>query len=214
MKKILKAIFATVFSLSTAGAAVLLTDRGQGLAGSFEGEPITSGFTFTVGSSDLLLYSLGVCDLRGEGLVNSHLVGLWDSSGNLLASATVDSGTTIPLENGFRFVDLVDPVSLTSGSIYYLGALYPLGDTDRYVFNYGGNQATASADVTLGNSVYTRPGSGGSDENGWGFPKMVDAYGGSSVGPNAKYTIVPVPESSATSFAILAGLLILGRRRA
>lgn len=81
--------------------------------------PFTLGWSFTV-TKTITVYDLGVFDSGGEALLESHDVGLWNSSGTLLISATVDSGTTDPLIDGFRYAGIT-PIVLTPGT-YTIGA--------------------------------------------------------------------------------------------
>ena len=53
--------------------------------------PYTLGWQFKVNTA-IDVTALGVFDSGQDGLVESHDVGIWDSTGNLLVSATVQSG--------------------------------------------------------------------------------------------------------------------------
>jgi hypothetical protein len=89
-----------------------------------------NGFVGTVGGIFLTTYSyypqvnwLGYADPTGNGLVDSHLVSLWDNStGVVIASATVPAGTAAPLIDGYRWVQLSSTVQLNYGSYYVIGA--------------------------------------------------------------------------------------------
>lgn len=95
----------------------------------FNGDgPWTLGFDFTA-SGTWTLAGLGVYDLDGDGLGRSHEVGLWDSSGTLLYSATVGAGTSGDLLDGFRYLSFA-PVTLGAG-VYRIGAA-DLGVEDGY----------------------------------------------------------------------------------
>src|SRR5271154_7146963 len=52
----------------------------------------TIGWQFTL-SSPVTVTELGFFDATGGGLFDPHPVGIWNSSGTLLGSATVPSGT-------------------------------------------------------------------------------------------------------------------------
>src|SRR5262249_32205561 len=52
------------------------------------------GWQFSV-SAPIIIDGLGLFDVNPAGLAESHQVGLWDNGGNLLASATVTSGSTL-----------------------------------------------------------------------------------------------------------------------
>ncbi|MGH7989052.1 MAG: PEP-CTERM sorting domain-containing protein, partial [Limisphaerales bacterium] len=59
----------------------------------------------------------------GAALVDSHVVTLWDNStGDIIASATVPAGTAAPLVDGYRWVQLSSTVTLNYGSYYVIGA--------------------------------------------------------------------------------------------
>jgi hypothetical protein len=84
----------------------------------------TMGSQFTV-SSSVTVFQAGIWDYLGDGLVDSHAVGVWDSAGNLLDTATVQAGTVDPLMDGFRWASLATPLTLNPGQTYHLGAYYP-----------------------------------------------------------------------------------------
>jgi hypothetical protein len=89
-----------------------------------------NGFVGTVGGIFLTTYSyypqvnwLGYADPTGSALVDSHVVSLWDNStGQIIASATVPAGTAAPLVDGYRWVQLASTVQLNYGSYYVIGA--------------------------------------------------------------------------------------------
>ena len=60
-----------------------------------KGWGLIQGSTFH--SDDILITQLGVFDDGGDGLVNSHAVGLWTADGALLASTIVPAGTVASL---------------------------------------------------------------------------------------------------------------------
>jgi hypothetical protein len=89
-----------------------------------------NSFVGTVGGIFLTTYSyypelnyLGYADPTGAPLVDSHVVSLWDNStGKVIASATVPAGNAAPLLNGYRWVQLSSTVNLNYGSYYVIGA--------------------------------------------------------------------------------------------
>jgi hypothetical protein len=84
----------------------------------------TLGSQFTV-SSSVTVSEAGVWDYLSDGLVDSHEVGVWDSVGTLLDTATVAAGTVDPLMDGFRWAALATSLTLNPGQTYYVGAYYP-----------------------------------------------------------------------------------------
>jgi hypothetical protein len=89
-----------------------------------------NGFVGTVGGIFLTSYNyypqvnwLGYADPKGNGLVDSHLVTLWDNSTQgIIASATVPAGTAAPLIDGYRWVQLPSTIQLNYGSYYVIAA--------------------------------------------------------------------------------------------
>lgn len=79
----------------------------------------TIGFAFSVNTA-VNVTALGYWDEGGDGLVTSHDIGLWDSTGTLIATLIVPNGTGGTLQSGFRFVNLGAPVALAVGN-YVLG---------------------------------------------------------------------------------------------
>jgi Domain of unknown function (DUF4082) len=158
----------------------------------------TLGFDFTMGATSMFVDALGIWDADSDGFVDSHQVGLWTSSGTLLASATVPAGAGALLDDGFRYIALASPLELLSGQTYVLGATYP--NSDALVVNVSPTQATFATTITGGNRRFTGP----------GFEFPADLGGGSFVGPNAR---IAVPEPT-TALLIAAGALpYLARRR-
>jgi hypothetical protein len=160
--------------------------------------PMTLGWAFEV-NSPINVTSLSFFDSDQDGLVESHPVGIWDTSGTLLVSAAVDAGTANPLHDKFRAVS-VGPTLLTPGE-YRIGALFLSGsDTNMFpTFTAGFSTApeitfirSASAvGPTLTNPTPT-------------FFSMGPAY----FGPNFEYQSIPEPGSLTLvgSVAVLAAL--------
>jgi hypothetical protein len=160
--------------------------------------PWTLGFNF-VANASVSMTGLGAFDADHDGFVASHDVGLWDSSGNLLASATVGSGDT--LIGDFRYVK-VAPVALTAGNTYYVGANnYGVGGD---LFGFLGTISSAPG-VTYGLSAYA-PGAA------LQFPPYTSGYQPGYFGGNLLISAVPEPSSYAM---LIAGLALAGavRRR-
>jgi hypothetical protein len=143
--------------------------------------PFTVGWSFTA-NNNLFVTSLGFWDQNGNGLEDSHRIGIWSAAGSLLTSATVGSGTSGTLYNGFRYVDL-SPFALTAGMRYIIGAEVPrLGDA----YMYSPSSVTTSSDITFGDGLRS------DDQSGFALPNSVSNSG--RFGPNFLYT-VPEPSS-------------------
>jgi PEP-CTERM motif len=93
---------------------------------------------------------LGFFDASGSaGLSNSHPVGIWNSGGVLLGSATVPAGTTGTLLDGFRFVS-VTPFTLGAGD-YTIGAYGSQTSSDQFEWGLSGSSSVAG--LSMGNAV-------------------------------------------------------------
>jgi hypothetical protein len=136
------------FSLAGLIAAALLTWTPSASA-----SPLTLDFTNTVNSnvfvctadctvgwsfevnSQIQVDGLGIFDVGGNGLINDHAVGLWDSTGTLLASGTVTNAAT-PMTSisgdGRWMVQTIAPVILSSGT-YTIGGFYGAFGADTFI---------------------------------------------------------------------------------
>ena len=121
----------------------------------------TIGYEFTVGTAPITLNALGVEDDNasgsgyGDGLSNTHVVGIWSSAGTLLYSATVSSGTSAPLVNDFRYALLNSAVTLNANTSYYIGTYFASGGDTFYdvsgLFNAGSGISLTNGQGTYGN---------------------------------------------------------------
>ncbi|WP_190233978.1 DUF4082 domain-containing protein [Nostoc sp. 'Peltigera membranacea cyanobiont' 213] len=154
----------------------------------------TIGWSFTA-NDNLSVTALGFYDQTpGNPLSQSHLVGLWTSDGNLLASTTVQ--TTSPLTGSFRYEDITS-VNLLAGISYVIGAAITSPFTD--IYNIPGVVNTAP-EITLTGSA--RNGT----SQGFSFPSTLTA-GNGRIGPNFKFDVVTQAVPEPTS---LIGILGLG----
>ncbi|MBC7784951.1 MAG: PEP-CTERM sorting domain-containing protein [Burkholderiales bacterium] len=206
-KSFLSAVAATLISISLAEnsqAAVALTFTTQGFQ--FPNGSFNYGWTFSLAQSENV-GGLGVWDFGGNGLTDSHPVGIWNSGGSLVATTTVPSGTSADFVasgsggSGFRFADLSSSVALAAGS-YTVAAYFPTG-SDQVAGGVTAGNLTSMSGLTYGQS---RQGAAG----GLALP------GTRVVGDEIAFfggnfrTVVPEP----TSLGLLgAGAAILLRRR-
>jgi len=169
--------------------------------------PFTLGFQFTANQA-VTVTALGVFDDSQNGLVDSHQIGLWNSSGVLLASTSVVSGTTDPLTNQFRYADIT-ATTLTAGQTYTVGALY-VDDKDPLLFPGSVTGFATNAAITFDQNAYVV----GSNLTN---PTSTSGGGPSYFGPNFLFSgVQPVPEPSTLAVGLLGGLGMIGyawRRR-
>ena len=181
-----------------------------------------NGFVGEVGGVFLTSYNyypqvnyLGYYDNGGDGLVNSHVVSLWDNSnGNtLLASVTVPAGTAAPLVDGFRWVQLPSTVNLTYNNWYVIGAQTDNVDT-------WGDLITGDAQVSF-SGQYANLDSGYEFSRAGRYGNIADgapsnqAGGSDAIYPaaNMGFNVVPVPEPSTLALLGVGTSMLLGITR-
>jgi hypothetical protein len=161
------------------------------------------GWTFTP-QTDISVTALGAfayC-LPGTGLE----VGLWNSSGTLLAS---DNITTAGLLIDQSYYQSVTPLELTAGQTYFLGAYSSAGSFQSVAIdpNDGSSDgsATMSPEIQLDQAAYL-------NSFTFEFPSTTSGSPGSAiVAPNFEFE--PVPEPSSLCLLGVGPLVFLARRR-
>ncbi len=161
----------------------------------------TIGWTFST-TGNIVVTALGWN--VGNGSNSDHQVGIWDSVGTLLGSATITAGT--PTDGIWRFTG-VSPISLAAGQ-YFIGGRDTADDGDGYVS--GVDDLALASGLTYIGSAVSREGSG------FAFPNRVNTITtGGRFGANFQFSagVVPEPESWAM---LIAGFGLVGaaaRRR-
>jgi len=153
------------------------------------------GWGFTVNTS-ISVTMLAIFDHRGDGLIDSHRVGVWDSGGTLIVEATVPSGTSANLLDGFRYVG-INQQPLTPGD-YVIGAYYNSQSQDLLP----GSATTLVEDPAI-LFAGARYGLGGNLP----FPNVFQG-GNNHFGPNFQFKPSPVPDQSSPAL-LLAGVMSL-----
>lgn len=72
---------------------------------------------------------LGLFDHAGDGLEQSHQVGIWTTNGVLQVQTTIPSGVSAELIDGFRYVSV--PVTILMPGSYVIGAFFTNAGPDR-----------------------------------------------------------------------------------
>jgi hypothetical protein len=175
---------ADTIALSFTGGSPALANQSQ-----------TAGWEFSL-SNPILLTQLGLWDRFDNGLVESHVVTVWTSTGTEVAQATIPAGASATLTDGFRYVSLVNSIVLPAGD-YTIGAFYNLNSGDLAVV--GASTVSTASGVTYGGSRLAF---------GDAFPTG-DAGGNpnSYFGPNFQFTTpTSAPDAGSAWTLLLASL--------
>lgn len=206
------ALFGAIVALSAASCAMAAPTSALTFTSAISNSTCcnsTRGYSFSVTQDGLMATHLGVYDFDADGLNESHEVGLWTSSGTLIASAVVGAGTSGLLQDSFRYVDIAD-AALAVGD-YVVGAYFLAGSADAQARSLAG-LSTASG-ISYGqyrfvNNVSSLTIPLSTVNNLSGLP------GGSLMVDYASVSAVPEPASWALAMAGLAGVALRLRRRA
>jgi hypothetical protein len=106
---------------------VLVFNEGTGGSGANQNQSV--GWQFNVVSS-LTVTALGWFDQGANGLVTSHMVGIWAPNGALLASVLVPAGAVGILDGQFRVINIA-PLVLPVGNGYIVGGENFSTNTER-----------------------------------------------------------------------------------
>lgn len=198
----LAAILVAAMFSSTVNAQALTGFNGGTLFATFQTDGDTVGWRFSV-DRPVIVTHLGFWDgdFATLPMLNSHDVALWDSSGLLLASNTVQASS--PLTGQFRY----EPVSnlVIGPGTYNLGAFYPGPNTNADGYLTGTTGITMAAGFMMLNTLRDPDG----PQSGLVFPSVATAPGG-RFGPNLLF--VEVPEPSVLSVLGILALMCVRRR--
>jgi hypothetical protein len=189
---------------------------------------VVGGIFYTPYYYNVSVNYLGYADPTGAALTDSHTVTLWDSGGNVVASAVVPSGAPALLENGYAWVQLSSTVTLSYQSYYEIGATV-VGGVDSWgdlISNSSpdnGNNGQITWNVESGSwsgsayGPFVQAGSGYefSRDGQYGATQLPGSQ--TSVqdsiypAPNAAYNVVPEPTTlsvAGVGAALLFGLVL------
>lgn len=153
----------------------------------FTDQPLTLGFVFTANTA-FTVSSLGWFDATENGFLSPHTVGIFDASGNLLASTTLAVGTTDPLTGFFRYQSIAS-ITLQAGHAYTMAGTTG-GSLDSWTTN------DYVSDLSL-NSAFTVGDNAARFTYGSGLVDPTDHFSDYRIysGPNLSGSAVPEPAS-------------------
>jgi len=169
--------------------------------------PFTLGWEFEANAA-VVVTELGIFDDSQDGLSDSYPIGIWDSTGHLLASAIVASGTTDPLIDQFRYHS-IGPILLAAGHFYSIGALYATSH-DPLIFPGTATGFASDPAITFTQAAFA---SGASLSNPTSSAGPQPGFFGPNFVLNPSVIIVPEPMSPALVGVALVGLAIARRRK-
>ena len=138
------------------------------------------GYQF-VANTNATVTGLGTFDYAQDGFAQDQQVGLWDSSGTLLASVYVSNGD--PLQGFWRFHNIAG-VTLVAGDTYYVASQGGEG----YTFSTGG--FTVAPEITFVQDAFHY--NANSNNNPLAFPDQTDHLQG-FFGGNIEFGTTPEP---------------------
>jgi hypothetical protein len=188
--------------LAAAADTIAINPSQTGVENDAYNANVTLGWNFTL-TSPLTLLDLGYFDYGGDGLADPHPVGIWDSDGDLLASAVVPAGTAGTLVDGFRF-ETVAPLVLVPGD-YTIGGYANVASTD--IFDFADPSTVTIGGLTFGEHLYTRGDS-------LTMPASPPSYPGAGYfGPDFMASPIPTPEPAFWLLLSVCSIGFLGASR-
>ena len=225
--------FLITFSLAPVQADTIALSFTSGIgSGNQQPHDLVDGWSFTT-TTPITVTQLGLWDgpggfpnspnAIGDGFGIAHTVTLWTAAGVALTSATIGSGMSGTLTDGFRYVSLGSALLLAPGA-YVITVYYPQLNFDLDFANAG--TITTASGITYGTSLDLSGGPAmpapfhGSrqvfDTTGTAFPTGDPSSAPKSYfGPNFQFNGAVVPDAGSTLLLLLlsVGPILLLRLR-
>lgn len=204
MKNVKTAVVALILSYCTAAQAVpALTSFSGGFDSQFTPDSVV-GWQFTA-NSDISVTALGAYDFGGDGISDSHDIGIFRVSDQaLVTSTTLVAGTSGLLDGDFRYVSLASAIDLAIGDYVILMTVSEISNDPQRIFVSSFATAPEITWVQSANGVGST----------LAYPPASDFGGFNGVfGPNFQFDAISVPEPSTLALLGIAGLAAAWRRK-
>jgi len=147
-------------------------------------ENLALGLDFDVLGAPVEVTALGVFDWEENDLASDHRVAIYDRDGTEIVSITVGPGEGF-LQNGFRYIDLPEPVVLPPGFAGTVVVGYADGNADRNANTHGELEIDPPATFDDGLGALANVGESRFGLDPDGFPDIPDRVHGGGV--SARY---------------------------
>jgi hypothetical protein len=157
----------------------------------------TLGWSFST-SQPISISALGVWDWGGNGLNESHVVRIWDSTGaSQLCEGHVATGTGDLLDLDFRYTTVLTGQTTLDAGSYIIGAFCLGTGAEPLISGTAVGTLTEGPGITFGENRMVLGASMAAPTSALG-----STYDPGLFGPNFQYTVVPEPRD----YAVLAAM--------
>ena len=203
---VILALAASPMMFQVAMADVFVDAGPNGNLAEWLGGDYVAGSEFTVSGGSITINALGWIDAEGDGLVDSHRVGLWDvATEELVVESTVTPDSVIEASaNGVAqwFMEGIGfDLELGPGVYRVAGIVGTVGD------NFAISDDQIGNGVTVSSNYYRTE----FPDGGFNFPEIT--FSTTPIRATVGFISNPVPEPSVFAILLATGILACGRRQ-
>jgi hypothetical protein len=157
----------------------------------------TLGWSFTT-SQQISISALGIWDWGDNGLKESHVVRIWDSTGSSqLCEGHVATGTGDPLDSGFRYTTVLTGQTTLNAGSYIIGAFCLGAGSEPLISGTSVGTLTEGPGIAFGENRMLLGSSMAAPTSSLG-----SIYDPGLLGPNFQFSAVPEPQDYAVLTAM------------